>query len=174
MKRHTKISVSYTHLVKVFEKLAEKGYRPGGIRIDSGDIAYLSKKARKILDDAGFEDCKITVSNSLDEYIIRDLLMQGAEIDRFGVGERLITSKSEPVFGGVYKLVAVEENGEILPKIKLSDNVTKITNPGYKKPVRPVSYTHLKLSRCLELIKTAKSIESSREEIESVIKACLK
>lgn len=122
--------------VKVFEKLAEKGYRPGGIRIDSGDIAYLSKKARKILDDAGFEDCKITVSNSLDEYIIRDLLMQGAEIDRFGVGERLITSKSEPVFGGVYKLVAVEENGEILPKIKLSDNVTKITNPGYKKPVR--------------------------------------
>lgn len=122
--------------VKVFKKLAKKGYRPGGIRIDSGDIAYLSKKARKILNDAGFEDCKIIVSNSLDEYIIRDLLMQGAEVDRFGVGERLITSKSEPVFGGVYKLTAVEENGEILPKIKLSENVTKITNPGYKKPVR--------------------------------------
>lgn len=122
--------------VKVFERLAGKGYRPGGIRIDSGDIAYLSKKARKMLDDAGFPDCKIVVSNSLDEYIIRDLMIQGAEIDSFGVGERLITSRSEPVFGGVYKLVAVEENGELIPKMKFSENVSKITNPGYKRPVR--------------------------------------
>ncbi|MGN1480857.1 nicotinate phosphoribosyltransferase [Porcipelethomonas sp.] len=122
--------------IKVFEKLAAKGIRPGGIRIDSGDIAYLSKKARKMLDEAGFPDCKIVVSNSMDEYIIRDLLMQGAKIDSFGVGERLVTSKSEPVFGGVYKLTAIEENGEIIPKIKLSENASKITNPGFKKPVR--------------------------------------
>ena len=122
--------------VKVFEELDKKGYRPGGIRIDSGDIAYLSKKARKMLDNAGFADCKIVVSNSMDEYIIRDLLIQGAEIDSFGVGERLVTSNSEPVFGGVYKLTAIEENGQIIPKIKLSENASKITNPGYKKPVR--------------------------------------
>ena len=122
--------------IKVFEELDKKGYRPGGIRIDSGDIAYLSKKARKMLDNAGFADCKIVVSNSMDEYIIRDLLIQGAEIDSFGVGERLVTSKSEPVFGGVSKLTAIEENGQIIPKIKLSENASKITNPGYKKPVR--------------------------------------
>lgn len=122
--------------IKAFEELDKKGYRPGGIRIDSGDIAYLSKKARKMLDNAGFADCKIVVSNSMDEYIIRDLLIQGAEIDSFGVGERLVTSKSEPVFGGVYKLTAIEENGQIIPKIKLSENASKITNPGYKKPVR--------------------------------------
>lgn len=122
--------------IKVFEELDKKGYRPGGIRIDSGDIAYLSKKARKMLDNAGFADCKIVVSNSMDEYIIRDLLIQGAEIDSFGVGERLVTSKSEPVFGGVYKLTAIEESGQIIPKIKLSENASKITNPGYKKPVR--------------------------------------
>lgn len=122
--------------IKVFEELDKKGYRPGGIRIDSGDIAYLSKKTRKMLDNAGFADCKIVVSNSMDEYIIRDLLIQGAEIDSFGVGERLVTSKSEPVFGGVYKLTAIEENGQIIPKIKLSENASKITNPGYKKPVR--------------------------------------
>lgn len=122
--------------IKVFEELDKKGYRPGGIRIDSGDIAYLSKKARKMLDNAGFADCKIVVSNSMDEYIIRDLLIQGAEIDSFGVGERLVTSKSEPVFGGVYKLTAIEENSQIIPKIKLSENASKITNPGYKKPVR--------------------------------------
>ena len=119
--------------IKAFKN---NGISKCAVRIDSGDITYLTQKARKMLDDAGMTECKIVISNSLDEYIIRDLLMQGAEIDRFGVGERLITSKSEPVFGGVYKLVAVEENGEILPKIKLSDNVTKITNPGYKKPVR--------------------------------------
>jgi nicotinate phosphoribosyltransferase len=122
--------------IKVFkEELEAKGYRPIGVRIDSGDITYLSKEARKLLDEAGFSDCKIVASNSLDEYIIRDILIQGAKVDVFGVGERLITSKSEPVFGGVYKLVAVEEKEteEILPKIKLSENVGKITNPGFKQ-----------------------------------------
>lgn len=119
--------------IKVFkEEIVTRGYRPKGIRIDSGDITYLSKEARRMLNEAGFEDCKIVASNSLDEFIIRDILLQGAEVDLFGVGERLITSKSEPVFGGVYKLVAVEENGEIVPKIKLSENVGKITNPGFK------------------------------------------
>ncbi|MBR7091911.1 MAG: nicotinate phosphoribosyltransferase [Clostridia bacterium] len=109
------------------------GCRPKGIRIDSGDITYLSKKARKMLDDAGFPDCKITASNSLDEYIIRDMIQQGACIDSFGVGERLITASSDPVFGGVYKLSAVEKDGVIHPRIKISENVTKITNPGFKK-----------------------------------------
>ena len=120
--------------IKVFnEELVPNGYRPQGIRIDSGDITYLSKKARKMLDEAGFEDCKICASNSLDEYIIRDMLMQGACVDSFGVGERLITSSSEPVFGGVYKLSGVEdENGNITPKIKISENVSKITTPGFK------------------------------------------
>jgi nicotinate phosphoribosyltransferase len=115
------------------EELLPKGYRPKGIRIDSGDITYLSKEARRMLDAAGFSDCKIVVSNSLDEYIIRDLLVQGAKVDSFGVGERLITSKSEPVFGGVYKLAALEEEGKIIPKIKLSENTSKITNPGFKQ-----------------------------------------
>ena len=120
--------------IKVFnEELVPNGYRPKSIRIDSGDITYLSQKARKMLDEAGFEDCKIIASNALDEYIIRDIIMQGAQIDIFGVGERLITSRSEPVFGGVYKLAAVEENGKIIPKIKLSENVEKITTPGFKK-----------------------------------------
>lgn len=123
--------------IRVFnDVLLPKGYRPKGIRIDSGDIAYLTKKARKLLDDAGFSDCTITASNSLDEYIIRDTLMQGAEIDAFGVGERLITSRSEPVFGGVYKLAALEKDGEIIPKIKISENTTKITNPGFKEVFR--------------------------------------
>lgn len=116
--------------------LVPSGNRLKGVRIDSGDITYLTKKVRKILDENGLEDCKIVVSNSLDEYIIRDTLMQGAEIDSFGVGERLITSRSEPVFGGVYKLVAVESENEIIPKIKLSENVTKITNPGFKSLYR--------------------------------------
>jgi len=107
------------------------------IRIDSGDLTYLSVKARKMLDDAGLTECKIVASNSLDEYIIRDLLNQGAKIDSFGVGERLITSKSDPVFGGVYKLCAVEnEKGEITPKIKISENTQKITNPHFKKLYR--------------------------------------
>lgn len=108
------------------------GIRPKGIRLDSGDIAYLSKQARKMLDDAGYEDVQITASSSLDEYKIMDLLMQGAKLDSFGVGERLITSKSSPVFGGVYKLVATEEDGKIENKIKISENVEKITTPGFK------------------------------------------
>ena len=107
-----------------------------GIRIDSGDITYLTKEARKMLDEAGHEDCKIVVSNSLDEYLIRTIIDQGACIDSFGVGERLITAKSEPVFGGVYKLVAVEKDGEIIPKIKISENEIKITNPGFKQVYR--------------------------------------
>lgn len=120
--------------IKVFnEVLVPKGYRPKGIRIDSGDITYLSKKARKMLDDAGFPDCTITASNSLDEYTIQDMIRQGACVDSFGVGERLITASSAPVFGGVYKLVAVEQDGEIIPRIKVSENVAKITNPGFKK-----------------------------------------
>lgn len=124
--------------IKVFkEVLLSQGKTDCAIRLDSGDISYLSKKARKMLDEAGFENCKITASNSLDEYLIRDLMMQGAQIDNFGVGERLITSSSSPVFGGVYKLVAVEnEIGEIVPKIKVSENTTKITNPHFKKVYR--------------------------------------
>ena len=124
--------------IKVFnEYLVPRGYRPKGIRIDSGDITYLSKKCRKMLDDAGFPDCGIVASNSLDEYLIRDTLAQGAKIDSFGVGERLITSKSSPVFGGVYKLVAVEDSdGQIAPKIKISENVAKITTPGFKQVYR--------------------------------------
>lgn len=123
--------------IKTFnEEIVPRGYRPKGIRIDSGDIAYLSKEARKMLDDAGFPDCQIIASSGLDEYVIRDLLNQGAKIDSFGVGERLITARSEPVFGGVYKLVAVEENGKIIPKIKVSENVEKITTPGFKQLYR--------------------------------------
>lgn len=124
--------------IRVFkELLVPQGITNFAIRLDSGDISYLSKKARKMLDDAGLQCCKIVASNSLDEYLIRDLLMQGAAIDSFGVGERLITSKSTPVFGGVYKLVATEQDdGTILPKIKVSENVGKITNPHYKKIYR--------------------------------------
>lgn len=124
--------------IKVFkEVLLPQGKTECSIRLDSGDISYLSKKARKMLDEAGLQNCKITASNSLDEYLIRDLMMQGAEVDTFGVGERLITSSSSPVFGGVYKLVAVEnEGGEIVPKIKVSENTTKITNPHFKKVYR--------------------------------------
>ena len=108
-----------------------------GVRIDSGDITYLTRKTRKLLDEAGMTDCKIVVSNSLDEYIIRDTIQQGACIDSFGVGERLITSKNSPVFGGVYKLAAIErEDGTIVPKIKISENTAKITNPHYKKLYR--------------------------------------
>ncbi len=123
--------------IKAFDNILKPlGKRPKGIRLDSGDIAYLSREARKMLDEAGYPDCKIVASNSLDEHIITDLLRQGAAIDLFGVGERLITSSSEPVFGGVYKLAAVEENGVITPKIKISENVAKITNPHYKKLYR--------------------------------------
>ena len=123
--------------IKAFnEEVLPRGYRPSGVRIDSGDITYLSKKARKMLDEAGFPDCRIVASNSLDEFIIRDMLIQGAKIDTFGVGERLITASSAPVLGMVYKLAAIEKDGNLIPKIKLSENVTKITNPGYKKPWR--------------------------------------
>ena len=124
--------------IRVFnEVLKPMGITKCGIRLDSGDLAYLTRQARKMLDDAGWTECQISVSNSLDEYIIRDILRQGAQIDLFGVGERLITAKSEPVFGGVYKLVAVEEaDGTVVPKIKISENVGKITNPHYKKLYR--------------------------------------
>ena len=119
------------------EVLKPMGITKCGIRLDSGDLAYLTREARKMLDEAGWTDCKISVSNSLDEYIIRDLLRQGAQIDMFGVGERLITAKSEPVFGGVYKLAAIEEpDGTVVPKIKISENVEKITNPHHKKLYR--------------------------------------
>lgn len=114
------------------EILEPQGKRLKGVRIDSGDITYLSQESRKLLDAAGLTDCKIVASDSLDEYTIRELLVQGAKLDSFGVGERLITSRSEPVFGGVYKMVAIEENGEIIPKIKMSETVEKITNPGHK------------------------------------------
>ena len=123
--------------IKVFDEVLKPlGKRPLGIRIDSGDITYITKKARKMLDDAGYDDCKICVSNSLDEYLIRDMSRQGAKIDTYGVGERLITASSEAVFGGVYKLSAVEKDGEIIPKIKISENIAKITLPGVKIPWR--------------------------------------
>ena len=123
--------------IRVFnEVLKPKGLTKCGIRLDSGDMTYLTKCARKMLDEAGWQSCKISVSNSLDEHIIRDILAQGAEIDAFGVGERLITARSEPVFGGVYKLTAVERDGEIIPKIKISESAAKITNPHFKKLYR--------------------------------------
>lgn len=123
--------------IKVFDDVLKPlGKRPLGIRIDSGDITYITKRARKMLDEAGYEDCKICISNSLDEYLIRDMIFQGAKVDSFGVGERLITASSEAVFGGVYKLSAVEKNGEIIPKIKISENASKITLPGVKIPWR--------------------------------------
>ncbi|MGM9618927.1 MAG: nicotinate phosphoribosyltransferase [Oscillospiraceae bacterium] len=119
------------------EVLKPKGITKCGIRLDSGDIAYLSRKARQMLDEAGWTECTITASNSLDERLITDLLQEGAKIDGFGVGERLITAKSDPVFGGVYKLAAVEtEDGRIIPKIKISENVAKITIPHFKKVYR--------------------------------------
>lgn len=124
--------------IKAFKNvLLPQGITDFAIRLDSGDISYLSKKARKMLDEAGLTACKITASNALDEYLIRDLMMQGAKIDTFGVGERLITAKSSPVFGGVYKLAAVEdEDGNIIPKIKISENTAKITNPHFKRLYR--------------------------------------
>ena len=125
------------------EVLKPKGITKCGIRLDSGDLAYLTRKARKMLDEAGWTDCKISVSNSLDEYLIQDMLLQGAQIDLFGVGERMITAKSEPVFGGVYKLVAVEDaDGTVVPKIKVSENVEKITIPHFKKVFPPLWPRH--------------------------------
>lgn len=123
--------------IKVYKEVLEpQGIKSFGIRLDSGDLAYLSKKAREILDEAGCQNCKICVSNSLDEYLITSLLEQGAKIDSFGVGENLITAKSDAVFGGVYKLVALEKDGKIIPKIKISENIEKITNPSFKKVYR--------------------------------------
>ena len=124
--------------IKAFrEVLLPKGIKKCAIRLDSGDITYLTTRARKMLDDAGFDYCKIVVSNSLDEHIIRDIIRQGACVDAFGIGERLITAKSCPVFGGVYKLVAIEEDdGTVTPKIKISENPQKITNPHFKKVYR--------------------------------------
>jgi len=127
------LSSGCPNAIKVFKK---HNITKGGVRIDSGDIAYLTKKVRKQLNEAGLYDIRIVISNSMDEYIIRDILQQGAQIDAFGVGERLITSKSSPVFGGVYKLVAVEKDGEVVPKIKISENPQKITNPHFKKVYR--------------------------------------
>lgn len=147
------------------EVLVPKGIKKCAIRIDSGDITYLSKKARKMLDDAGFDYCKIVASNSLDEYIISDLIKQGAKVDIFGVGERMITSRSNPVFGGVYKLCAVEdEAGNIIPKIKLSENPTKVTTPHYKKVYRLYSNDDMKAEADLicvfdETIDDTKSLE---------------
>ncbi|HOI47470.1 MAG TPA: nicotinate phosphoribosyltransferase [Bacilli bacterium] len=125
------------NVIKVVkEVLWPKGIKKCAIRIDSGDIAYLSKASRKMLDEAGLTDCRIVVSNSLDEHLITKLIDQDAKIDVFGVGERLITAKSEPVFGGVYKLSAIEKDGKIIPKIKISENTQKITNPHFKKLYR--------------------------------------
>ena len=123
--------------IKVFDNvLKPQGIRPVAVRLDSGDLAYLSKEVRKILDEAGYSDCKICATNSLDEKLISSLLKQDAKIDIFGVGENLITSKSNPVFGAVYKLAAIEKDGVIIPKIKISENVVKITNPSFKKVYR--------------------------------------
>ena len=146
------------------EVLTPLGITKCGIRLDSGDITYLSKKARKMLDEAGFTDCKIVVSNSLDENIIRDIISQGAKIDLFGVGERLITAKSNPVFGGVYKLVAKEKDGRVIPKIKISENPEKITNPHFKKVYRIYDKETGKASADLlcvynEVIDTTKPLE---------------
>ena len=130
------------------EVLKPLGITKCGIRLDSGDMAYLSQQARKMLDEAGWTDCKISVSNSLDEHLILAVLRQGAKIDMFGVGERLITAKSEPVFGGVYKLVAVEEDdGSVTPKIKISENVGKITTPHYKKLYRFIGNDKIRIYR---------------------------
>ena len=131
------INSGIPNAIKAFDNVLKPlGITKCGIRLDSGDITYLSKKARKMLDEAGYTECKIVVSNSLDETIIRDIILQGARIDSFGVGERLITAKSNPVFGGVYKLVAVERDGKVIPKIKISENPEKITNPHFKKLYR--------------------------------------
>ncbi|MBR0303253.1 MAG: nicotinate phosphoribosyltransferase, partial [Clostridia bacterium] len=116
--------------------LIPQGKRRCSVRIDSGDITYLTKKVRKMLDDAGLDECRITVSNSLDEHIITEIIRQGAKVDSFGVGERLITAAADPVFGAVYKLAATERDGVITPKIKVSENIEKITNPHFKKVVR--------------------------------------
>ncbi|MBQ0133843.1 MAG: nicotinate phosphoribosyltransferase, partial [Clostridiales bacterium] len=132
------LSSGVPNAIRAFDEvLRPLGVKKCGIRLDSGDLAYLTKQCRRMLDEAGWESCTITCSNSLDEYAIRELLRQGGQVDSFGVGERMITASSEPVFGGVYKLVAVEdEQGVIHPRIKISENVAKITVPGFKKTCR--------------------------------------
>ena len=132
------LSSGVPNAIKVFKEMKPKKM---AVRIDSGDISYLTKRTRQMLDEAGLQACTIVVSNSLDEYIIQDVLMQGACVDTFGVGERLITAKSDPVFGGVYKLSAVEKDGKMIPKMKISENVEKITNPGFKTLYRLYSKT---------------------------------
>ncbi|EHR36276.1 nicotinate phosphoribosyltransferase [Helcococcus kunzii] len=123
--------------IKCFDEVLKPlGKRPKGVRLDSGDLAYLSKKARIMLDEAGYEDCPIVASSSLDEFKIKDIIDQGGKIDSFGVGEKLITAESNPVFGGVYKLVAIERDGEVIPRIKISENIEKITTPGIKQVYR--------------------------------------
>ena len=131
------INSGLPNAIKVFDDvLKPQGIRPIAVRLDSGDLAYLSKEVRKRLDSAGYEDCKICATNSLDERLISSLFEQDAKIDIFGVGENLITSKSDPVFGAVYKLSTIEKNGNIIPKIKISENVAKIINPSFKKLYR--------------------------------------
>lgn len=147
------------------EILEPMGKRLKGIRLDSGDLAYLSKKARKMLDDAGLTDCMIVASNSLDEFTIQSLISQGACIDSFGVGERLITSKSEPVFGAVYKLAAVKRNGLFEPRIKISENVEKITNPGFKKLYRVYDEKNKAIA---DLIACENEIITSGEKVEYI------
>lgn len=130
------INSGLPNAMRIFKEILEPRGLSGGVRIDSGDLAYLSKEIRKILDENGFKDAKIVASNSLDEFKIISLLNQGAEIDSFGIGERLITSKSDPVFGGVYKLVGIYDDDKLISKIKVSENVEKITTPGFKNVYR--------------------------------------
>ena len=129
------------HAIQVFQELQAQGHQPLGIRIDSGDIASLTQKSRALLDEAGLTSVKITISNALDENIITSLLQQQAPIDNFGIGEKLITSSSSPVLSGVYKLAAIEQNGQLIPKIKVSNDLAKLTIPGPKKVYR-LYYEH--------------------------------
>lgn len=130
------LSSGVPNAIRVFKEMRAKGLKPLGIRLDSGDLCYLSREARRMLDEAGFEDAKIVASNDLDEFIIRDLKLQGARIDLWGVGTKLITSAARSALGGVYKLCALEENGQMQPRIKLSDNPEKITLPGINEVYR--------------------------------------
>ena len=148
--------------IKVFKELKPAKM---GIRIDSGDITYLTRECRRILDEEGLTDCKIVISNSLDEFIIRDVILEGAKIDSFGVGERLITARSEPVFGGVYKLSGIERNGELIPKMKISENVEKITNPGFKKVVRFYSKENGKAMADVIMLRSEKNPDGKPYEI---------
>jgi len=149
------------------EVLEPMGCRLKGIRLDSGDLAYLSKIARKTLDESGLTDCKIVASNSLDEFTIRSLLNQGAQIDIFGVGERLITAKSDPVFGGVYKLCAVEKDGIFEPRIKISENIEKVTNPGLKRVWRIVNKEGYGIGELLTLWDENPNSDESYEVVDT-------